>query len=217
MRRGIDHVASQMSLLSAACAAFVLSTSKLLKPGNCWQSNRSMMNPLPIVVISGFLGAGKTTLLNRLLAEGIPRKRAGVIVNDFGKLNVDAGLVRKGELPLVELSSGCVCCNLQLGLFEAVRTLATRGDLDMLVIETSGISVSSALLHLLNSRELTDDIRSRKVIAVIDACRYSRVLYSLPVIRDQVVHADLLVLNHCDEVDATMIDAAKLRLRQDNV
>src|SRR5205823_1032667 len=50
---------------------------------------RSEMLPLPTVVISGFLGAGKTTLLNRLLAHGIPGKRAGVIVNDFGKLNVD--------------------------------------------------------------------------------------------------------------------------------
>src|SRR6476661_3882435 len=102
------------------------------------------MRPLPTIGSSGFLGAGKTTLLNRLLAEGVPGRRVGVIVNDFGRLNVDASLVRNGEHPLVELSNGCVCCSLQLGLSQAVGTLAAPDDLDVLVIEASGISVTGA-------------------------------------------------------------------------
>jgi G3E family GTPase len=174
------------------------------------------LKQLPAVVISGFLGAGKTTLLNRLLAHGLAGKKAGVIVNDFGKLNVDGRLVRKGEHPLLELSNGCVCCSLQTGLSTAVRTLAARGDLDLLVIEASGISVSSALLHALTSPELAERIRLSKVVAVVDARRYAQVLHALPVIRDQVARANLIVLNHCDEVDAVTIEASKGRLRQEN-
>jgi G3E family GTPase len=174
------------------------------------------MKPLPAIVISGFLGAGKTTLLNRLLAHGSSTAKVGVIVNDFGKLNVDARLVRNREHPLLELSNGCVCCSLQLGLFEAVRTLAARGDLELLVIEASGISLSSALLHALKSAELADAVQLSKVIAVVDARRYTRVLHSLPVIRDQIVHADFILLNHCDEVDAATTEAAKQRLRKEN-
>jgi len=174
------------------------------------------MKRLPTIVITGFLGAGKTTLLNRLLQDASSGMKAGVIVNDFGKLNVDARLVRKGEHPLLELSNGCVCCTLQLGLSAAVQTLAARNDLDLLVIEASGISVSSALLHALNATELAHLARLSKVIAVVDARRYARVLHSLPLIRDQIAHADLIVLNHCDEVDAAMIDAARNRLREDN-
>jgi G3E family GTPase len=174
------------------------------------------MTRLPTIVISGFLGAGKTTLLNRLLAHGLAGKRAGVIVNDFGKLNVDGRLVQKGEHPLLELSNGCVCCSLQTGLSTAVRTLVARGDLDLLVIEASGISVSSALLHALASPDLADRVRLSNVVAVIDARRYSQVLHALPVIRDQVACANLLVLNHCDEVDAVAVEAAQDRLRQEN-
>ena len=170
---------------------------------------------LPAIVISGFLGAGKTTLLNRLLAHGVRGTRIGVIVNDFGKLNIDRHLIDDGRHPVVELSNGCVCCSLRLGLSEAVAALAARGGIDRLVIEASGISVSSALLDVLKSPLLAGTVRVSNVVAVVDARRY-RLLHALPVIRDQVACADLLVLNHCDQADAAMADWAKERLAADN-
>ena len=44
--------------------------------------------PIPVTIISGFLGAGKTSLLNA--DHGL---RVAVLVNDFGKINIDAELV----------------------------------------------------------------------------------------------------------------------------
>jgi G3E family GTPase len=172
------------------------------------------VKPLPAIVISGFLGAGKTTLLNRLLADGLGRRKTGLIVNDFGKLNVDRHLVQSGKYPVVELSNGCVCCSLQLGLAEAVRRLAAR-ELDMLLIEASGISVSSAILNILGLPELAEAVRVSRMVAVVDA-RRDHVLQALPAIRDQIACANLIVLNHCDEVDAATRDAAMERLREAN-
>jgi len=173
------------------------------------------MKPLPAIVISGFLGAGKTTVLNRMLADGLRGRKVGVIVNDFGKLNVDRHLIQGGQRPVLELSNGCVCCTLQLGLSEAVRSLAARGELDLVVIEASGISVSSSLLHVLKSQELAGSVRLSKVIAVVDA-RRDHVLHAVPAIADQIVCANLIVLNHCDEVDAATREAATARLRRAN-
>lgn len=46
---------------------------------------------IPVIALTGYLGAGKTTLLNHVLRA--PDARIGVVINDFGELNVDAGLV----------------------------------------------------------------------------------------------------------------------------
>ena len=46
---------------------------------------------IPVTVVGGFLGAGKTTLVNHLIKTG--GKRFGVIVNEFGDINVDGALI----------------------------------------------------------------------------------------------------------------------------
>jgi G3E family GTPase len=171
---------------------------------------------VPTVILSGFLGAGKTTLLNHLLAQGMSGRKVGVVVNDFGKLNIDGRLVERGESPVIELSSGCVCCSLQQGLVDAVLTLSQRADLDLIVVEASGISLLSALLRTLDNPELVGRIRLGKVVAVIDARRYLKALHVLPAIQDQVEHANFIVLNHCDEVDTAVVEATRLRLQREN-
>ena len=70
-----------------------------------------MPAPLPFTVIGGFLGSGKTTLLNRLLAEP-GGARYAVLVNDFGRLNIDATLIRKHGGDTIALANGCICCSL---------------------------------------------------------------------------------------------------------
>ena len=64
---------------------------------------------IPMVVIGGWLGAGKTTLVNRLLGQA-QGERIAVVVNDIGKVVVDADLVEAGDGDTVELANGCVCC-----------------------------------------------------------------------------------------------------------
>ena len=64
---------------------------------------------LPVLAVAGFLGAGKTTLLNHLLRNG-RGARIGVLVNDFGSVNIDAMLVAGQVDAMASLSNGCICC-----------------------------------------------------------------------------------------------------------
>ena len=65
-------------------------------------------DPVPVTLLTGFLGSGKTTLLNRIL-NGKHGLRVGVLVNDFGAINIDAELVEGVEENTINLANGCVC------------------------------------------------------------------------------------------------------------
>ena len=66
------------------------------------------MRAIPVIGLTGYLGAGKTSLLNHVLRS--PEARIGVIINDFGELNVDAMLVTGQVDEPASIAGGCICC-----------------------------------------------------------------------------------------------------------
>lgn len=80
----------------------------------------------PVVIITGFLGAGKTTLMNHILRNqsGV---RVGVLVNEFGTIDIDSELIddsaRSSVAGSLSLKNGCVCCTVNDDLQAALKKL----------------------------------------------------------------------------------------------
>ena len=164
---------------------------------------------VPVDIVGGFLGSGKTTLLRRLLEQGTG-ERIAVVVNELGEIGID-GLVVGGlgfGERMVELTSGCICCQLDTVHFEiALDELIEATSPERVVIETTGVADPGALSARLN--ELGHHLGA--VITVVDVLN-ARAVMDEPIGTAQVAAADFLVLSKVDLVRADALAAVRLEL-----
>ncbi|WP_026702778.1 GTP-binding protein [Salibacterium aidingense] len=188
-----------------------------------------MMKKIPVTVLSGYLGAGKTTVLNHILnnREGL---KTAVIVNDMSEVNVDANIIDNGgfkrtEEKMVEMSNGCICCTLREDLLVEVKRLAEQGDIDYILIESSGISepipVAQTFSYIDEEMgiDLTRYCELDTMVTVVDANRFWEDFSSgeslldrkqqavdederqvVDLLIDQVEFCDVMILNKIDMV-----------------
>jgi cobalamin biosynthesis protein CobW len=206
-----------------------------------FESHTMQSAKIPVTIVTGFLGSGKTTLLRHILgnAEG---KRIAVIVNEFGELGIDGEILRgcgigcddegnEREGALYELANGCVCCTVQEEFQPVMLQLAERrGDIDAVIIETSGLALPKPLVQAFQWPEIANVFTVDAVVTVVDGpaaasgqfaedtdavdaqrradpnLDHESPLHEL--FEDQLSAADLVVLNKSDLMD----DAARTQV-----
>ena len=156
---------------------------------------------VPLTILTGFLGAGKTTLLNRILT-GNHGLRVGVLINDFGSINIDAELVVGVDVNMISLANGCVCCQIRDDLVESVDALLARQEsIEYILLEASGVADPAGIFATFNDLNLRDRIRLDSVTCIMDAEQVFAHPEYPPLMElklRQVGFADMLILNKVD-------------------
>lgn len=172
---------------------------------------------VPAVLVSGFLGAGKTTLLNGVLA-GLPGWRVAIVENEVGDVALDGDLLAAPREQIVEVAGGCVCCTVAGRLAEALDGLAARaGELDLLLVETSGVADPAPVIRAFQAAGVRDAFRVRALVTLVDAANGLACADLVPQSwRAQVRWADDLVVNKVDLLRPEALALVEDRLRELN-
>src|SRR3954452_17242483 len=120
---------------------------------------------IPVTIVGGFLGAGKTTLVNHLLRTAT--RRYAVLVNDFGAISVDAGLIAGADGAVMALANGCVCCSIGPDLGATLASIAARHPKpEHILVEASAVSDPWRIAQLV---KLEQDVALDTVLVLVDA------------------------------------------------
>ncbi|TFL19085.1 cobalamin biosynthesis protein CobW [Jannaschia formosa] len=194
---------------------------------------------IPATIVTGFLGAGKTTLIRHLL-QNAQGRRIALIVNEFGDLGVDGGILKGcgiencSDDDVVELSNGCICCTVADDFVPTMEALLARATPpDHIVIETSGLALPQPLLRAFAWPGLKTRVTVDGVVTVLDGPAVAAGTFAADteavdrqraaddgldhetplseLYADQVACADMIVVNKTDLMEDAAALVARLR------
>ncbi len=156
---------------------------------------------MEVILLTGFLGAGKTTMLQNLLTEN-PNKRVGVIVNDFGAVNIDAKLLHRDGIQMAELTNGSIFCACIKDKFVDGLIAMSKLDLEILLIEASGLADPANMETILDGirPKLHNALNLTASFCILDAVNFAKLVKVLPALENQLRYADVVVVNKADKV-----------------
>ena len=165
------------------------------------------MNNIELNLITGFLGAGKTTLLQNLLKH-CQKDNTGLIINDFGPVNIDSRILGSSFKKVVELNNGSMFCSCLNDQFIRSLIEITSLKVSKLYIEASGLADPSGMTRALQivmqkTGAMFDYTGS---ICIIDASTFMDLFDCLPVIKKQLEFGRIILINRIDLVDEKTVD-----------
>ncbi|MEO3388172.1 GTP-binding protein [Mesorhizobium sp. CAU 1741] len=178
--------------------------------------------PLPIILLTGFLGSGKTTLLNRLVkSPGL--SDTAVIVNEFGEISIDHLMIDSAIENTLVLESGCICCTIRGDLVDTLRDLVARAQsgeipsFSRVIVETTGLAEPAPIIQtIVGDPMLVDQFRLGLVVTTVDAQMGIGEIERFPEAVKQIAAADLLLVTKSDLASKPAVEALSKKVASMN-
>jgi G3E family GTPase len=161
---------------------------------------------MKVIIIAGFLGSGKTTLLLQI-AKALSKasKKTAIIENELGEIGIDGDYLELEGLQVRQLTGGCICCTLSVGLVETLENINRNFNPDTVILEATGIANPGDIAA--NLKLCRFAISSINVITIVDAKRYEMLMKMMtPLLSSQISSADVVVVNKIDSVKPQLLE-----------
>ena len=172
---------------------------------------------IPTNVITGFLGVGKTSFIKTLLSHKPKDEVWAVLVNEFGEIGIDGGLLNSDnqQVQIKEVAGGCMCCAAGLPMQVAINQLIAKAKPDRLLIEPTGLGHPQEVLKVLTQAHYQQILAMKACITLVDARKLADHRYTEhEIFNQQLQVADLVLASKVDCYDAALIDELQQYLKQ---
>lgn len=172
---------------------------------------------IKLILLTGFLGAGKTTLLKELLSSYGDAK-VGVVINEFGEINVDARLIRREGIQMAELTNGSIFCACIKDKFVQSLIEMTGYDLDYVFIEASGLADPANMTRILGGikEKVQNEYDYRGSVCVVDGENFLELYELLPAISAQLEFCGSVIVNKADRIEECRLQETLCKIKNLN-
>ena len=170
------------------------------------------MKITPVNVITGFLGVGKTSSILNLLQQKPADEEWAILVNEFGEIGVDQGLIKgqitpRNDVMVFEVPGGCMCCTAGLPMQMALNMLLARSKPDRLIIEPTGLGHPTEVMTAISTEHYEDVLDIRATLTLVDARKIKDERYAKhATFNEQLEIADVVVASKSDLYDTQDLD-----------
>ncbi|MDY0267419.1 MAG: GTP-binding protein [Methanimicrococcus sp.] len=171
---------------------------------------------MKIFIIGGFLGSGKTTTILKLVRKlAAENKKVALVVNEIGEVGIDGETLEISGIPTKEITSGCICCSLKLGLRLTISELADIYNPDIIIVEPSGLSFPSQIRDELLCLNIM--MTFAPIVTLIDVDRFSAEVAQIPrFVEQQLKEAEVIGINKTDLANSDKVEKMVSFLKEMN-
>lgn len=176
-----------------------------------------MKEKIDVYLISGFLGSGKTTFLQKML-DNYSGIKVGVIVNEFGSIGIDGTLLERDGIQLAQINNGSIFCSCLKGSFVKTLIEFSKLDIDILLIENSGMADPSNIHQIIGELEgkCGRPIHYRGAVCIVDSVSFLKYVQVLTPVQNQIASSNFIIINKIDLVNQSTIHEINAKIKEVN-